>query len=212
MVRHSTRPLNTRERDIPDVARLPEDQRARRQRIIGAARQLMISGDYGRIQVKDVAEAGGVSLGTLYRYFSSKDHLFACALSDWATPPEAGARPARAKNRPRGSAAERVRARMHAAARAFEDAPRVYGALMQLQVSSDRYAKAEFQAFCRRQLDRFASALADVPEPFRDDIVSVLSSVLSESLRGYVTGLYPMSEVYERLDRAIRLSFRAPFE
>ena len=212
MVRHSTRPVNTRERDIPDVATLPEDQRARRQRIIAAARQLMISEDYGRIQVKDVAEAGGVSLGTLYRYFSSKDHLFACALADWATPPEAGARPGHAKNRPRGPAAERVRARMHAAARAFEDAPRVYGALMQLQVSSDRYAKAEFQAFSQRQLDRFARALTDVPEPCRDDIVSVLSSVLSESLRGYVTGLYPMSEVYERLDRAIRLTFRAPFE
>ena len=212
MVRHSTRPVNTRERDIPDVATLPEDQRARRQRIIAAARQLMISEDYGRIQVKDVAEAGGVSLGTLYRYFSSKDHLFACALADWATPAGAGVRAARVKNRPGGSTAERVTARMHAAARAFEDVPRVYGALMQLQVSRDRYAKAEFQALSRRQLDRFASALTDVPEPYRDDIVSVLGAVLSESLRGYVTGLYPMSGVYERLDRAIRLSFRAPFE
>jgi hypothetical protein len=35
---------------------------------------------------------------------------------------------------------------------------------------------------------------------------------LSESLRGYVVGLYPMSGVYQRLDRAIRLVFRAPFD
>jgi AcrR family transcriptional regulator len=171
----------------------------------------MISEDYGKIQVKDVAEDGGVSLGTLYRYFSSKDHLFACALADWAAPAEADVRTERARKRPGGSPATRMKAMLHAAARAFEDAPRVYGALMQLQVSGDRYAKAEFLAFSRRQLDEFTSVVADVPEPYRDDIVGVLSSVLSESLRGYVTGLYSMSGVYERLDRAVRLIFRAPF-
>lgn len=58
----------------------------------------------------------------------------------------------------------------------------------------------------------FTSTVADVPEPYRDDIVSVLSSVLSESLRGYAVGMYPMSGVYQRLDRAIRLVFRAPFD
>jgi AcrR family transcriptional regulator len=183
MVRHSTRPASAPERDIPDPAALPEDQRARRQRIVDAARQLMTTVDYAKIQVKDVAEAAGVSLGTLYRYFSSKDHLFACALTDWAAP-----------------------------ARSFEDAPRVYGALMALAVSADRYAIAEFQAFSQRELDMFASTVADVPEPYRDDIVAVLSSVLSESLRGYVVGFYPMSGVYQRLDRAIRLVFRAPFD
>jgi TetR/AcrR family transcriptional regulator, cholesterol catabolism regulator len=77
MVRHSTRPASAPERDIPDPTALPEDQRARRQRIVDAARQLMITVDYGKIQVKDVAEEAGVSLGTLYRYFNSKDHLFA---------------------------------------------------------------------------------------------------------------------------------------
>ena len=41
--------------------------------------------DYERIQVKDVADEAGVALGTLYRYFNSKDHLFALALLDWAS-------------------------------------------------------------------------------------------------------------------------------
>jgi AcrR family transcriptional regulator len=210
MVRHSTRPASAPERDIPDSAALPEDQRARRQRIVDAARQLMMTVDYAKIQVKDVAETAGVSLGTLYRYFSSKDHLFACALTDWAAPVEAAL--AERRRRSRGAPATRVRTIFHAAARSFEDAPHVYGALMALAVSGDRYAIAEFQAFSRRELDMFASTVADVPEPYRDDIVAVLSSVLSESLRGYVVGMYPMSGVYQRLDRAIRLVFRAPFD
>jgi hypothetical protein len=58
----------------------------------------------------------------------------------------------------------------------------------------------------------FASTVTDEPEQYRDDIVAVLTSVLSESLRGYVVGFYPMSGVYQRLDRAIRLVFRAPFD
>jgi AcrR family transcriptional regulator len=210
MVRHSTRPASAPERDIPDPAALPEDQRARRQRIIDAACQLMMTVDYGKIQVKDVAEAAGVSLGTLYRYFNSKDHLFACALADWAAPFEAAL--AERQRRARGTLATRVRTMFHAAARSFEDTPRVYGAIMALAVSGDRFAIAEFQAFSTRETAIFTRTVADVPESYRDDIVAVLSSVLSESLRGYGVGMYPMSGVYQRLDRAIRLVFRTPFD
>ncbi len=210
MVRHSTRPASAPQRDIPDPGALPEDQRARRQRIIDAACQLMITVDYGKIQVKDVAEEAGVSLGTLYRYFNSKDHLFASALASWAAPIDAAL--AERRRRSRGAPATRARTIYRAAARSFEDAPRVYSALMALAVSADRYAIAEFQAFSQRETAMFASTVADVPQPYRDDVVAVLSSVLSESLRGYVVGLYPMSGVYQRLDRAIRLVFRAPFD
>jgi AcrR family transcriptional regulator len=106
--------------------------------------------NYAKIQVKDVAEAAGVSLGTLYRYFSSKDHLFACALTNWAAPVEAAL--AARRRRSRGAPATRVRTIFHAAALSFEDAPHVYGALMALAVSADRYAIAEFQAFSQREL------------------------------------------------------------
>ncbi|WP_261570163.1 TetR/AcrR family transcriptional regulator [Frankia gtarii] len=34
--------------------------------------------------MRDVAEEAGVSLGTTYRYFASKDHLLAAAWTDWA--------------------------------------------------------------------------------------------------------------------------------
>jgi AcrR family transcriptional regulator len=170
----------------------------------------MIAVEYGKIQVKDVAEEAGVSLGTLYRYFSSKDHLFACALAEWSAPLDVAL--AERQRRLRGTPATRARSMFHAAARSFEDAPRVYGAIMALVVSGDRYAVAEFQTFSRRETARFTSWVADVPQPYRDDIVAVLSSVLSESLRGYAVGMYPMSGVYQRLDRAIRLVFRAPFD
>jgi AcrR family transcriptional regulator len=101
MVRHSTRPASAPEREIPAPGALPEDQRARRQRIVDAARHLMATVDYSKIQVKDVAEEANVSLGTLYRYFSSKDHLFACALADWAAPMDAELRERQRRSRDR---------------------------------------------------------------------------------------------------------------
>ena len=48
--------------------------------------------------MKDVAERSGVALGTIYRYFSSKDHVAAAALLEWARSLDAG----RAVRRGRG--------------------------------------------------------------------------------------------------------------
>ena len=42
-------------------------------------------GDVGAdaVQMRDVAGRSGVALATVYRYFSSKEHLLAAALEDW---------------------------------------------------------------------------------------------------------------------------------
>ena len=51
---------------------------------IDAGLTLLSERDYDKIQVKDVAEEANVALGTLYHYFSSKEHLFAEVLVAWA--------------------------------------------------------------------------------------------------------------------------------
>ena len=35
--------------------------------------------------MRDVAREAGVALATVYRYFTSKEHLYAAALLDWAS-------------------------------------------------------------------------------------------------------------------------------
>src|SRR5215468_1724340 len=59
-------------------------QQARRDRIVAAGLALLREREYEKIQVKDVAERADVALGTLYRYFASKEHLFAEVLVVWA--------------------------------------------------------------------------------------------------------------------------------
>ena len=66
-----------------DGSPLSEKQLARRQRVIRAALLLAAEGGYDAVHMRDVASASDVALGTIYRYFSSKDHLLAAALGEW---------------------------------------------------------------------------------------------------------------------------------
>ena len=59
---------------------LTRAQQARRQRVIDAAMALGLEGGYEAVQMRDVAARADVAMGTVYRYFTSKDHLLAAAL------------------------------------------------------------------------------------------------------------------------------------
>ena len=61
------------------IETLTPNQAARRERVIDAALELAAEGGYDAVQMRDVAGRAQVALGTIYRYFSSKDHLLAAA-------------------------------------------------------------------------------------------------------------------------------------
>ncbi|WP_153347726.1 TetR/AcrR family transcriptional regulator [Nocardia aurantia] len=52
-------------------------QRARRARIIDAAIPLLTEREFDQIQIREVADGADVALTTVYRYFPSKELLFA---------------------------------------------------------------------------------------------------------------------------------------
>lgn len=54
----------------------------RRQRILDAAIVLARTGGYDAVQMREVAASAEVALGTLYRYFPSKEHLLVSVLHD----------------------------------------------------------------------------------------------------------------------------------
>src|SRR5579862_4808162 len=64
----------------PDPESVPEgalarSQAARRRRVLDATLELAAAGGFDAVQMRDVAAAADVALGTLYRYFSSKERL-----------------------------------------------------------------------------------------------------------------------------------------
>jgi AcrR family transcriptional regulator len=53
-----------------------------RQRILAAARKVMLGKGLVRATTKEIARAAGVSEGTLYNHFANKEELFLCTLNE----------------------------------------------------------------------------------------------------------------------------------
>lgn len=60
---------------VPAVDSLTEPQRDRRARILRVAGSLAAEGGWDAVQMREVAQGADVALGTLYRYFPSKEYL-----------------------------------------------------------------------------------------------------------------------------------------
>ncbi|HEY2999827.1 MAG TPA: TetR family transcriptional regulator [Acidimicrobiales bacterium] len=73
-------PADTRPAPAPALTR---SQAARRERVIRAAQELAAEGGYDAVQMRDVAARGEVALGTIYRYFPSKDALLLAVMVQW---------------------------------------------------------------------------------------------------------------------------------
>jgi TetR/AcrR family transcriptional regulator, cholesterol catabolism regulator len=61
---------------------LARSQAARRRRVLDATLRLAGEGGFDAVQMRDVAAAADVALGTVYRYFSSKERLLLEAMAE----------------------------------------------------------------------------------------------------------------------------------
>jgi AcrR family transcriptional regulator len=67
----------------PQFGGLTPRQAERRAAVIRAAHALAAAGGYDAVQMRDVSNEAGVALGTIYRYFTSKDQLLAAVMAEW---------------------------------------------------------------------------------------------------------------------------------
>ena len=63
-------------------ARLASSQLRRIRRVVDAAIALAERGGFDAVKLRDVAEASGVALGTLYKYFRSKEEILLFAVNE----------------------------------------------------------------------------------------------------------------------------------
>jgi TetR/AcrR family transcriptional regulator, cholesterol catabolism regulator len=182
------------------VGELPEWQLARRRRIVDAAVAALDEQDYEQIQIRDVAQSAGVALGTLYRYFSSKEHLYAAVLEQWAAGGEA--LPARYAGL---DAEERIRARVRRVVRAFERSPRYYKLQTVLLTSADPNVKELLDRFIESARSWLVEDLALLGPADAADAATMLWSIISTMLTAAVHRGRPMSDVYRICDGFVDL-------
>ncbi|MFZ2174484.1 MAG: TetR family transcriptional regulator [Rhodococcus sp. (in: high G+C Gram-positive bacteria)] len=79
--------------EVRDAAEPSSDEQwARHVRMLEAAAELATEKELARVQMHEVAKRAGVAIGTLYRYFPSKTHLFVAVMVDQIEQMRAGFR------------------------------------------------------------------------------------------------------------------------
>ena len=185
---------------------MSDAQRERRARILGAA--LALSGDrpFEQIQMKDVAEVSGVALGTMYQYFSSKDHLFAEALAHWGGLLEDNVR---ARPLVGDDPAQRLTEVLHRSIRAFQQQPNLAKLVTALSVSSDPFAVEAIARLDRSTGAVFRDALVGLDDVTAGSMVRMVDHVMGGTLRLWSAGRMSIVDVYASLDEMVDLLFRS---
>lgn len=182
---------------------LTKSQAARRERVIRTALDLAAAGGYDAVQMRDVASSAGVALGTIYRYFSSKDHLLAAAMVEWVNDLErrVGQRP------PKGdTVALKVTDLLRRATRAMEKEPQLSAAVVTALLSPDRGAAACQEEVSGSMTRIIALALGDDFDPeFQAQVTRTLGHVWFSSLIGWVNGWSGIDKVADEVDLATHL-------
>jgi AcrR family transcriptional regulator len=188
----------------PDPDSLPRGQQERRDRIVRAAITLLEQGEYDAIQMRDVAQEAAVAVATVYRYFTSKEHLYAAALLEWAAN-----FPAREQSKRAGGRSDeaQLRALMRRAVRAFERYPQMMRVEIVIESSSDPNARALFDQFAARNFGALTSALSSTDPDTAAAIVQTVNSVLATRLRAWALGRITIDDVDRSVQTTLDLIF-----
>jgi TetR/AcrR family transcriptional regulator, cholesterol catabolism regulator len=196
--------MATAEADLP----LTPKQEARRRRVMQAALDLGAEGGYDAVQMREVAATANVALGTIYRYFSSKDHLLAAAMAQWTG--ELRARLTQLP--PKGdSRTDQLLNVLRRACRSMERQPKLTAALVMSLAAPD--AGVETSAGdVREQIAMMAGTILDDLDPDdRATILSIVGHVWYSTLTAWANGRRPFSHIYAELERAVRFLL-APYD
>ncbi len=163
---------------------------------------LALEGGYEAVQMRDVATQAGVAMGTVYRYFSSKDHLLAAAAVYWveqlevrlSTKPAFGATPA-----------ERVTEVLGRALRVLARQPQL-GTAVFAALSSPEPAAVESQMQISSIMESIVSKAIGEPAPAGvEERSRMIGHVWYSAMTGWVNGWSNVDRVYGELEIAADL-------
>ena len=186
---------------------LTRAQQARRQRVIDAAMALGLDGGYDAVQMRDVAARADVAMGTVYRYFTSKDHLLAAALVYWV---EQLAVRIEQHPPPGDLPADRVLDVLDRALRAMGRQPRLVAA-----VFTSLSSPAPGAVGCQQQITLLmegiiAGAMGEPAVPDMSERARMIGHVWYSALVGWINGWSTMARVYDELAVSVRLLLPGP--
>jgi TetR/AcrR family transcriptional regulator, cholesterol catabolism regulator len=189
---------------------LTQSQQQRRTRMLGAAAQLALEGGWDAVQMREVAARADVALGTLYRYFPSKEYLLVSVMISEIE----GLTDRLAVRPPEGEdPVERVVDVLNRANRALQRQPLVTVAMIRALVSGNAEiapAVKETRVLMRRIISTALGADAEgdvVGAAGRQDVlrIDLLSDIWLAALVSWISGVEPASSLSPKLEGATRM-------
>ena len=199
--RARTKPTAAAEPDVGSAA-----QRERRKRILDATLALASKGGYDAVQMRAVSERADVALGTLYRYFPSKNHLLVGALIEEMDQIQDKLD---RKPIPGNTPTERMLFVLSRVTRNMQRDPMLTEAMTRAFMFADPSAATEVNTVARQMVRMFTKAMHD-GEPSADDIAiaRVIGDVWLSNLVAWVTRRASADDVSSHLELAARLLLR----
>lgn len=182
---------------------LTKSQAARRERVIRAALELGAEGGYDAVQMRDVAARAEVALGTIYRYFPSKDALLLAVMVQWLRDLEerVGRRP------PAGATTvERIMDVLRRALRTMDRQPRLTAAVIGAMTAGDPASVAAIGEAGATMARVLVAAFPDDVDPLLEArAAKVLGHVWWSATISWANGMGDMDWVADELQAAAEL-------
>jgi len=170
--------------------------------VLDAAIELGTEGGYDAVQMRDVSARARVALGTVYRYFTSKDHLLAAVLVSWVEQLDVRIAQVPARG---STGSQRVLDVVERAIRAMARQPKLVSAVFASLVSSDPATVT-----CQQRVAALMGGIIDraigAPElPDRAERTRVIGHVWYSLLVGWVSGRNDLTRMRDELVVALDL-------
>ncbi|MBV8177848.1 MAG: TetR/AcrR family transcriptional regulator [Mycobacterium sp.] len=177
-------------------------QLIRRAKIIEEVIDLIADVGAEAVQMRDVAQRSGVALATVYRYFSSKEHLLAAALEAWQK--RLTRRILAAGSPPDPDPLPGILDYLRRAQRAFHRNPEMTALMLQMLTSTDPEATATIDQMNRTNVEMFNRLLHGVAPEEIPNISFGLNAALTSALTGLLTGRLTLDESVSRVEWVAR--------
>lgn len=187
---------------VPASGSLTERQAERRRRVILAGVALAGEGGYDAVQMREVAASADVALGTIYRYFNSKDAVLVAGMAGWIG---LARKSIAAEGIVADNPADQLLAVLDSTVRNSISEPRLTAALITALASTEPDV-AEYKRDVEQEM---AGLISDALGGFEgvdvDGVRRVIGHVWFSVIVSWVGGMRPAESVMEELELAAHL-------
>jgi AcrR family transcriptional regulator len=185
----------------PGPRTLSKAQTGRRNLILELALGMVKKRGFEQVQMREVSEGAHLAIGTLYRYFPSKELLMAHVLERWC---EAYWQQLEHVSEDQSNV-DRLIELSRRSIRAFEDEPNFLSVANALQLSHDPEIIVVMTRISERSYRFFAGSLVGLPDDDAETIADTVLAVIGAKLGMWIKGRMPIRQVYAGVERCIQL-------